>query len=248
MCNKLPAAEEIAQRLLTCVTEAHQLRGSMDPTMLDDRIASTLLLAQVFSAQPSKSILCIDTTMLTLPLLNVVLLTESSAEWADNLRRDPSEVSRLPDATDPFHLRVMGIMASLLAMTFVTGKIDLLQRLIHTMYRSAFQYGASIYLSCAAVYLGGMLCASEVPDDLGRCVRTGSAGMQLFARFKSSPLTTGSMKARIAAPFWAICAPWGQHWRDAAPEQERIGVEAVHDGEFEYSGYCVWHAAAAQIR
>jgi GAF domain-containing protein len=70
------------------------------------------------------------------------------------------------------------------------------------------------------------------------------AGMRLYERFKTSVYTTGSMKARIAAPYWAISGPWGQHWRDAAPAQWQIGVQAVNDGEFEYSGYCVWHAAA----
>jgi len=138
-------------------------------------------------------------------------------------------------------------MASILAVCYVSGKAALLHQLIHTMYKGAFQYGASIYISCAAVFLSGTLCDIEDAESIGRCVRTGAAGMKLLERFKSSPLTTGSMRARIGAPFWALCGPWGQHWRDAVPEQERIGIEAVNDGEFEYAGYCVWHAAAMRF-
>jgi hypothetical protein len=68
-------------------------------------------------------------------------------------------------------------MASILAVSYVQGQIDGptgLRALIQTMYAAAAKHGASIYLSCAMVYMSGMLCASDNPDDLGRCVATGS--------------------------------------------------------------------------
>ena len=211
--------------------------------LLQDHIESQALLSQVYSATPSSVTKCVECTMVTLRLLDFELLSPSSPEWHTVATKDPFEYVHAPEATDAHHLQTMKTAASILSTLVVTGEHQQLREIVYSMLHQAGRYGSSIYVACALVFLVRTFIESEAPDDISRCVTIGSACMRVFERFKSSPSTTGSMKARISTPFYGICSPWGEHWSVVGPAMWRIGVEAVQDGEYEYSGYCVWHTA-----
>jgi hypothetical protein len=167
-------AEEIALELQAVSKAA---AGQCDPSALSrEEVFLLELLVAIYAAQNSRLGGSIEAALQCLAKLSIPLLVASSAEARAALDRDHRELITAPDAdaADAAHIQLMQILNNMLAITWVSGRIDLLERVIATMMAQAYEHGVSIFAANALIFYASVRTHTRHTTHAA-CVRAGRA-------------------------------------------------------------------------
>ena len=233
---------DFAQAEKTALILVDEAAAAMDadPGALMEQASALELLVIVYAAQNARLSDSMDAAMRCLALLHITLLEWNSAEAATVLQRDVRDLVSASDATDARHLLVMRLCNSILAVAWVSGRLDLRNSVIVTMLNQAYQFGVSIFASAALIFHGGAMASGDFKDLQVEAaiqtqrVRAMTAGKKLLDRFSHSLLTSGALRCKTMVAFYAVAAPWYQPFSRPAQGFRAAWSDCLESAEYEY--------------
>ena len=217
----------------------------LKPEFVSQQVEANELLCTIYAAQNSRLADCVEAAQTCLRLLNLPLIKAGSEAALTLAQRDVYDLTQMEDAVDPAHLLRMRLCNAILAVSWITGRLELLGDVIRTMLAHAFEYGASLYAAGALIFYAGSMQPSdytllEVELRIQALkVRVADSGYRLLERFAYAPQTSGATRGKNSVGLYAVASPWYTPIREVCVKMKAAWADCLESGEYEYGAYAV---------